>query len=157
MPTSKKPLCRSECVFSNFLDIVGDKWTLLVIRDLMFFGKHEFKDFLGSQEAIATNILSDRLKKLLAAGVISEQKHPDNASRKLYYLTDKGKALLPVLMEIAKWGSQYLPDLPAMQELYKKITKNPEAVKRYVGTSIGTWERENLQAKQAKQRNQSEA
>ena len=145
MPTTKKPICRSECVFSNFLDMLGDKWTLLMIRDLIFFDKHEFKDFLSSPEAIATNILSDRLKKLLAAGVIAEQRHPENGSRKLYYLTAKGKALLPVLLEIAKWGSVYLPDLPAMKKIYKKITSNPEAVKVYVLKSIDRWERENLE------------
>ncbi|HEY9719817.1 MAG TPA: helix-turn-helix domain-containing protein, partial [Trichormus sp.] len=110
-----------------------------------FFDKHEFKDFLASPEAIATNILSDRLKKLLVAGVIAEQRHPENRSRKLYYLTAKGKALLPVLLEIAKWGSLHLPDLPAMQKLYKKITTNPAAVKVYVSKSIDRWERENLE------------
>jgi DNA-binding HxlR family transcriptional regulator len=144
MPTAKKPICRSECVFSNFLDMLGDKWTLLVIRDLLFFRKHEFKEFLASPEAIATNILSDRLKKLLAAGIVAERRHPDNRSRKLYYLTDKGKALLPILLEIAKWGSDYFPDLPRMQPVYKRLKKNPEALKIFVAKEIEKWERENL-------------
>src|SRR6185369_164201 len=109
-----------ECVISNSLDIFGDKWTLLVVRDLFFFNKHEYREFLSSPEAIATNILADRLKRLLTAGIIAEQVHPENRSRKLYYLTAKGKGLLPILVEMAKWGAKYFRDLPAMQPLYKR-------------------------------------
>ncbi len=136
--------CRSDCVFSNFLDLLGDKWTLLVIRDLMFFNKHEFKEFLASPEAIATNILSDRLKKLMNAEIIAQQPHPEHGSRKLYYLTDKGKALLPVLIEIMRWGSIYFPDLQQMQPIYKRLSKNSEAVTALVAKNIAKWERENL-------------
>ena len=135
---------RSECVFSNFLDLLGDKWTLLIVRDLMFFGKHEYKDFLASPESIATNILSDRLKKLVSAEVVHEQGHPENKSRKFYYLTKKGKALLPILIEMAKWGAVYLPDLERMQGVYAKLRANPDKIRATVLKNLSAWESENL-------------
>lgn len=142
MKTEVQP--RSECVFSNVLDLLGDKWTLLIVRDLMFFGKHEYKEFLASPEAIATNILSDRLKKLVNAGIAGEKMHPENKSRKFYYLTEKGKALLPMLIEMARWGSIYLPELERMQGVYAKIRANPERVRKSVLQSLSVWEKEHL-------------
>ncbi len=135
---------RSECVISNVLEVLGDKWTLLVVRDLLFFNKHEYKDFLCSPEAIATNILSERLKRLLSAGVIAEKVHPENKSRKFYYLTAKGKNLLPVLIEMAKWGMIYFPDLNAMQELYSQIANDESKLKTEILASIEEWENNHL-------------
>ena len=137
-------LPRSECVFSNFLDLLGDKWTLLIVRDLMFFGKHEYKEFLASPESIATNILSDRLKKLVAANLVDEASHPENKTRKFYYLTAKGKALLPVLIEMAKWGAIYFPNLERMQGVYTRLKANPEKVRKDVLKNLEVWESENL-------------
>lgn len=135
---------RSECVICNVLDIFGDKWTFLVIRDLFFFNKHEFKEFLASPECIATNVLSDRLKRLASAGVIAEIPHPQNRSRKLYYLTDKGKDLFPILAEMAKWGAKHLPDLPAMQGLYLRLRTEPHKIRDEILAQISQWEREFL-------------
>ena len=135
---------RSECVISNVLDIFGDKWTFLLIRDLFLFNKHEFKEFLGSPELIATTTLTDRLKRLLAEGIIAEQVHPENASRKLYYLTQKGKDLLPIMVEMARWGSKYLPELNAMQELYAALAADPEALKQEALAKIEDWEKNYL-------------
>jgi DNA-binding HxlR family transcriptional regulator len=144
MTTKKKSAPRSECVFSNILDVLGDKWTLLIIRDLFFWNKHEFKDFLASPEAIATNILSDRLKKLLSSKIIAEQVHPENKSRKLYYLTEKGKDLLPILVEMAKWGTEYFPELPAMQSLYRRIKEDPKGLTRRALKATAEWEQQNI-------------
>ncbi|MBX9724985.1 MAG: helix-turn-helix transcriptional regulator [Candidatus Obscuribacterales bacterium] len=135
---------RSECVISNVLEVLGDKWTLLVVRDLFFFNKHEYKEFLCSPEAIATNILSERLKRLVSAGVIAEQVHPENKSRKFYYLTVKGKNLLPVLIEMAKWGMMYFPDLAAMQSLYARIASDENGLKEEILASIEDWESSHL-------------
>ena len=111
----------------------------------MFFGKHEYKEFLASPEAIATNILADRLKKLVAAEVVNEQIHPGNKSRKFYYLTKKGKALLPILIEMAKWGAVYLPDLERMQGVYAKLRANPsDKIRAVVLKKLSAWESENL-------------
>lgn len=135
---------RSHCVFANALDIFGDKWTLLVVRDLFFFDKHEYKDFLGSPEGIATNILADRLKKLVSYGIAAEMPHPDSRARKLYYLTQKGKDLLPVLLSIARWGSDYLPELSIMRPLYERVKADPRKLEKDVLRKLALWERDNL-------------
>ncbi len=144
MSKTSNPKPRSECVFSNVLELFGDKWTLLVIRDLFFFNKHEFKEFLSSPESIATNILTDRLKRLLANGVIAEQVHPENKSRKLYFLTEKGKALLPILLSMAKWGAAYMPELAAMENLYRRLQEDEDKLLSDVTASITEWERQNI-------------
>ncbi len=135
---------RSECVICNVLEIFGDKWSFLVIRDLFLFNKHEFKEFLASPEAIATNVLADRLKRLLAAGVIAELPCRENRSRKFYFLTDKGKDLFPILAEMAKWGERHLPDLPAMQGLYSRLRSEPQVLRQEIFDRIRDWETEHL-------------
>ncbi len=99
---------RSSCPISGALDIVGDKWTLLVVRDL-FLNKHRYGDFLASPEAIPTNILADRLKRLEAAGIVKRELYQDNPPRAEYFLSRRGADLAPVLRAMAKWGIQHLP------------------------------------------------
>lgn len=140
---------RSDCVICNVLEVFGDKWTFLVIRDLFFFNKHEFKDFLSSPEGIATNMLTDRLKRLLSYEVIAEIPHPENRSRKLYYLTEKGKELFPILVEMARWGAKHFPDLPAMQSLYERMRNDPKALRAEIFQRIDTWEQTYLHANAA--------
>lgn len=137
---------RSPCVFSNVLDIIGDKWTLLIVRDLFFFGKHEYKEFLNSPESIATNILASRLQKLVLAGIIDEIPHPDSKARKLYFLTERGKDLLPMLVEMAKWGEKHLPEREIMRPLFEVIRRDPVAFQRKVLKDLKAWERENLES-----------
>lgn len=103
----KKLIYRTDCPISTALDIFGDKWSLLIIRDLMFKGKNTYGDFLNSEEKIATNILADRLTLLECAGIISKHKHPDSKAKVLYKLTDKGIDLLPVLVEIIEWSAKH--------------------------------------------------
>lgn len=135
---------RSECVICNVLEIFGDRWTFLVIRDLFLFDKHEFKEFLLSPEGIATNVLTDRLKRLLSAEIIAEIPHPENRSRKLYYLTEKGKDLFPILAEMARWGSKHLEKLPAMQALYERMRNEPGTIRKEIFSRISKWEKEYL-------------
>lgn len=99
---------RSPCPVANTLDILGDKWTLLVIRDL-FFGKQLYGEFLDSPEKIPTNILAERLKRLEAGGLIGKKPYQDKPVRYAYFLTDKGRDLLPVLAEIARWANKHIP------------------------------------------------
>ena len=94
---------RSPCPVAFSLDIFGDRWTLLVIRDL-FYGRTRFKEFAGSPEGIPTNILTDRLERLLARGVIEQIPAKDGTKRLAYRLTKKGKALGPVLKAMRDWG-----------------------------------------------------
>src|SRR5215468_7732398 len=97
------PPKRSPCPVAFSLDILGDRWTLLVIRDL-FFGRTRFKDFAASPEGIPTNILTDRLERLLARGIIEQVPAEDGTKRMAYHLTKKGKALGTVLKAMRDWG-----------------------------------------------------
>jgi DNA-binding HxlR family transcriptional regulator len=99
---------RSECPITNVLDLLGDKWTLLVIRDLVL-GKRRYQDFLSSPERIATNILADRLKRLAAAGLVTRRTYQRNPARYEYLLTQKGRGLEPVLEAIIVWGQKLYP------------------------------------------------
>jgi len=102
-PAPKKNPKRSLCPVAFSLDIFGDRWTLLVIRDL-FFGRTRFKEFAASPEGIPTNILTDRLERLLARGIIEQIPAEDGMKRMAYRLTKKGKALAPILQAIRNWG-----------------------------------------------------
>ncbi len=118
---------RSSCPISSVLDILGDKWTLLVVRDL-FIGLTTFSDFQDSPEKIPTNILSDRLKRLEQEGIISKTKYQEHPVRYNYGLTEKGQKLGPVLQEIMKWGSEYLSDIASPEDMKKiaseRLSKN---------------------------------
>ena len=94
---------RSPCPVACTLDIVGDRWTLLVVRDLML-GRSRFKEFRASPEGIPTNILSDRLNRLLESGIVRQIPAADGTKRMAYELTDKGHALRPLMKAIKKWG-----------------------------------------------------
>lgn len=110
---------------TNTLDLIGDKWTLLVIRDMFFVGKKQFNDFLESPEGISTNILTDRLKKLEQYGIIEKRAYQKNPVRYEYFLTDAGKDLKPVMEQIAGWGLKYIdgtmaPTKEQLKEFRKK-------------------------------------
>ncbi len=108
----KKNKNRSECPISSTLDLFGDKWSLLIIRDLIFFNKNTYGDFLKSEEKIATNILASRLKGLEEYGIVEKLEHPDSKAKVLYTLTQKGIDLLPILLEIYFWSEKYF-SIPA--------------------------------------------
>ena len=107
MPTAK-PLTRSACAVANSLDIVGDKWSLLVVRDL-FHGKRTYGELANSPEGIPTNILAERLKRLEAAGIISSTAYQERPVRYAYTLTPKGIALGDVLLAFVRWGKKHIP------------------------------------------------
>jgi DNA-binding HxlR family transcriptional regulator len=94
---------RSPCPVACALDILGDRWTMLVVRDL-FLGRSRFKDFAASPEGIPTNILSERLERLLRSGIIEQVPVPGSAKRLAYALTEKGRALGPMLKAMRDWG-----------------------------------------------------
>ncbi len=103
---------RSECPVSCSLDIWGDKWSLLIIRDMMFNQKSTYGDFLKSPEGIATNILASRLQSLEEGKLIEKLEHPDSKAKVLYKLTQKGIDLLPIIVEVHLWADKYF-DIPA--------------------------------------------
>jgi DNA-binding HxlR family transcriptional regulator len=102
---------RCDCPFTSALDVLGDKWILVIVKQMLIEGKKTFKDFTESEEAIATNILSDRLKLLEDLEIITKTKRPDNKKTNLYLLTEKGLALSPILTELATWSDSYLRDI----------------------------------------------
>ena len=99
---------RSGCSIARTLEVFGDKWTLLVVRDLAWHDKHTFQDLQRSEEAIPTNLLSQRLKKLIEFGLVRREVYQDRPVRYKYYLTGEGKSLEPVLVQIMSWGHEIL-------------------------------------------------
>lgn len=117
---------RSDCPISCSLDVWGDKWSLLIIRDLLFKKQCTYGDFLKSEEKIATNILASRLQTLEENGVIEKLEHPDSKAKVLYRLTQKGIDLLPLMIEINLWANKYF-DLPEeRKEILKEVKKDKE-------------------------------
>ena len=102
---------RCDCPFTSALDVLGDKWMLVIVKQMLIEDKETFKDFTESEEAIATNILSTKLKLLEELGIIIKTKRPNNKKTNLYLLTDKGLALTPILVELATWSDSYLRDI----------------------------------------------
>ena len=123
MENSKK---RSECPVSCSLDIWGDKWSLLIIRDMMFSQKSTYGDFLKSAEGIATNILASRLQSLEEGKLIEKLEHPDSKAKVLYKLTQKGIDLLPLIVEVHLWAEKHF-DIPAdIKALIKEAKKDKD-------------------------------
>jgi DNA-binding HxlR family transcriptional regulator len=99
---------RSRCPIANVLDLIGDRWTLLVVRDLLFFQKVRYKDFAASAERIPTNLLADRLRRLEAAGIVEKRAYQQRPVRHEYRLTQRGRDLLPVLRELIAWANIHI-------------------------------------------------
>lgn len=118
---------RSDCPISCSLDVFGDKWSLLIIRDIMLRGKVSYSEFLQSEEKISTNILANRLNVLEAENILLKEVSPANKSKFIYSLTRKGADLLPIVIEIMDWGAKYNANSPR-RELDKKIQKDKAAV-----------------------------
>ena len=110
-----KPLARSACAIANSLDILGDKWSLLVVRDLLH-GKHTYGELARSPEHIPTNILADRLERLKSAGIVTRTPYQQRPVRYAYTLTPKGSALGEVLLAFVRWGKQNIPGTVAMNQ-----------------------------------------
>jgi DNA-binding HxlR family transcriptional regulator len=102
---------RSECVINQMVEMFGDKWSLLVIRDIIFVNRRHFRELLTkSLEGIASNMLADRLQRLIEQGIIVKSDDASHKQKVIYSLTEKGIGLLPLLMEMVVWGHKYLPD-----------------------------------------------
>jgi DNA-binding HxlR family transcriptional regulator len=127
MKTEKR---RSNCPISFALDVFGDKWSLLIVRDLVFTGKHTYSDFLKSDERIATNILASRLRTLESAGIIKRSPNKDDARKESYELTEKGLDLIPILMEFILWSAKYDPETIASKSFIAQARKIKSALLR---------------------------
>ena len=118
----KEIIARSHCPISYALDFFGDKWTFLIIRDLAFKGKSFYNEFLAGGEGIATNVLSDRLKKLEYLEIVTCEKVKLRQIRKRYTLTQKGKDLIPALIELIIWSFKYDPESEATADFVTAAT-----------------------------------
>jgi len=125
MKKIKEISSRSDCPISYTLDFLGDKWTLLILRDMIFEGKSSYNDFLQSDEKIATNILADRLSSLTKNGFITKAVLPGNKSKFVYNLTEKAIDLLPLLIEMNLWGSKF-SSAGGNKELLKVLKSDKE-------------------------------
>lgn len=127
------PKKRSDCPISCSLEIWGDKWSLLIIRDLMFKKECTYGDFLKAEEKIATNILASRLQTLEENGLIDKLDHPESKAKVLYRLTHKGIDLLPLMIEINLWADKYFTLPQDRKEMLKEVKKDKEkAIKSWI-------------------------
>lgn len=108
---AEKECERSACAISKALEVIGDRWSLLILRDLMFTTKRSYSELQACEEKIATNILATRLSMLEANGIVIKSPDPENKRRVLYHLTMKGIDLLPVILELKEWMKKYNPDV----------------------------------------------
>ena len=118
------PKRRSECPLNVSLEILGDRWSLLIIRDMMVRGFQTYNEFLQSHEKIATNILADRLRKLEAQGIVTTKQHSSDGRKRIYSLTKKGIDLAPVLTELVLWAAAH--ENTGNQELIRQIKKDKQ-------------------------------
>lgn len=116
----------SGCPIAFGLDTFGDRWSLLIIREIMLRGKRTYSEFLTADEGIATNILVDRLKQLEADGILEKSRDPENRRSFLYNLTQKGRDLAPILLEIVIWSGKYDNRPGAMREVLEKVQQDRE-------------------------------
>ncbi len=125
MPQKRpSPKRRSGCPLNASVEILGDRWSLLIIRDMMLRGSRTYKEFLESYEGIATNILADRLRKLEAHGIITAERDPSDGRKLIYLLTAKGIGLAPVLTEMVLWAAAH--EDTGNQALVRQMQKDKE-------------------------------
>jgi DNA-binding HxlR family transcriptional regulator len=117
---------RSDCPVNASLEVFGDRWTLLVVRDLMFGGRCSYRDFLKADEKIATNILAERLHRLEANGIVEKRRDPEDGRKINYRLTEKGIDLAPVLVEMIVWAAHH-EDADAPPAAIHEMTANRDA------------------------------
>ena len=115
---------KSDCPINFALEIFGDRWTFLIVRDLMFKGKHFYGEFLLSEEGIATNILSDRLSLLENKGIVSKSSDPSHKQKIMYSLTKKGIDLVPLLVEVIMWSAKYDKNSAVEMKFVKSVKRD---------------------------------
>jgi len=120
--SKRKQTRRSDCPLNVSLELLGDRWSLLIIRDLMFRGFRSYKELLESEEGIATNILANRLKRLEGCGIINTSRAESDRRQLIYRLTKKGIDLAPVLLELILWGARY-EETAAPPAMLRKMEK----------------------------------
>lgn len=127
---------RSHCPVNYALEVVGDPWTLLVVRDIVFHGKHTFGEFMASEERVTTSVLADRLTRLADAGVIRKAPCPSDHRRFTYALTEKGLELIPILVELANWGVAHDPEVITNPLWVEKAAVDPAGLAQLIRETV---------------------
>lgn len=136
MGKAKDDCRQSGCPVAYFLDIFGDRWSLIVIRDMILLGKRYFGEFLESRERIASNILTDRLKRLETTGVITKRVDPRNHKKFVYGLTSRGMDLIPLILDAFVWGTSHSPSPARARAIARRIKKERDVVISEITASI---------------------
>ena len=131
---------KSHCPINYAQESFGDRWSLLIIRDLMFKGKKYYGDFLSSDEKISTNILADRLDKLEVRGLITKTPDKNNRSKNIYKLTQKGVHLMPMLLEMIAWSAKYDNNTETPTEFMMRLNEDKESLIHELMASLGDFE-----------------
>ena len=127
---------RSQCPISLALDVIGDRWSLLIVRDLMFAGKRYYRELMRSDEGISSNILAERLARLVDVGVLSKTDDPTHKQKAIYSLTPMGIDLLPIVAQLGIWGRKYLPVTPETGAQAKRLEKGGAALLRKIQADL---------------------
>jgi len=117
-----------KCPVARTLDIIGERWTILILRDLFLFGPRRFQDLQNSLSGVAPNTISARIKTLMDAGVVSRELYSDHPPRAIYSLTERGLALKPALLALRDWGEMYTNGPPAPRVKDGKLIESPLSV-----------------------------
>ena len=142
MPIVKPaPKRRSGCPLNASVEVLGDRWSLLIIRDMMLRGFRTYKELLESYEKIATNILADRLRRLEAHGIITVERDPSDGRKLIYLLTEKGIGLAPIMTEMVLWAATH--EDTGNQELIRDIQKDKE---KFLKAARDRWNESNFRA-----------
>lgn len=132
---------RSECPIAFGLDLFGDKWTLLLLRDMLFYKITRFSDF-ATREGISTNILADRLARLEGAGIVTKEQDQTLKNQNIYYITDKGRMLLPTLVEMSVWGLLHDEQTPVSKKFSQRLATQHRQIAEEITNAVenGTFE-----------------
>jgi DNA-binding HxlR family transcriptional regulator len=132
----KKQQRRSDCPINFSLETFGDMWSLLIVRDIVYFGKKTYGEFLESDEHIATNILADRLVHLEERGILVKKPHEKDKRKEVYSLTDRGLDLIPILLDMATWGARHDPQTGAPEVWITMVKADRDNIIRQVRETV---------------------
>jgi DNA-binding HxlR family transcriptional regulator len=132
----KKRQRRSDCPINFALETFGDRWSLLIIRDMVYFGKKSYSEFLASDERMATNILASRLVQLEQKGLLVKKPDVTDRRKEVYVLTEKGLDLIPILLELAGWGAQHDPQTAAPQAWMARVKADKEKMIQLIRETV---------------------
>ncbi|MFC5403210.1 winged helix-turn-helix transcriptional regulator [Cohnella soli] len=127
---------KSHCPINFALETFGDSWSLLIIRDIVYFGKKTYGEFLESEEGISSNILASRLAQLESNGILVKKPHEADKRKELYSLTDKGLNLIPILIDMAHWGAYYDSETDAPRKWIDAVQADREAMIRLIRDTV---------------------